>query len=255
MNGDGVESLFHVFYKRYDVLQCLCAGELDKRQVEARIEASRPTIDRAYRELEDLGVLTSTGTDYELTNFGVLYCETFCRTDDDLRTLDEVRDLVARLPADAGFDERLLEGATVHRVEDHAPQEPLLRIVETARGASEIAGYSSVIVPYYVDEFHSLVVEQGTPTTLVFTEDVVETGRQNYGPAFDEICAADNATVYATPNVYNYGVVIGDDAVAVPVGDELDRLQAVIVNDTEAAVEWGREFLDRTLDADAATEL
>ena len=255
MTGDGVESLFHLFSKRYDVFQCLCDGELDKRAVEGRIDASRPTVDRAFRELEAEGLLTSTGTTYELTNFGERCCATFSRADETLRTLDGARDLLAHLPADAGFDERLLEGATVHYVEDHAPQAPLARIVEIGHRASEIRGYSSIVTPQYVSQFHDIVVEQGTPATLVFTEDVVDAGRQRYAPAFEEIVAAANATVHVTPTVFTYGVVVGDGTVAVPVGAELDRLLAVVENDSDAAVAWADEFLDRALDAAGAREL
>lgn len=255
MNGDDAESLFHLLHKRYDVLQCLCAGELDKRTVEERIDASRPTIDRAFRELEAEGLLTSTGTTYELTNFGERCCAAFREADETLRTLDGARDLLAHLPADAGFDQRLLDGATIHHAEEHAPQAPLVKVVEIGRQASDIRGYSSIITQQYVSQFHDIVVEQGTPTTLVFTEDVVETGRGSYTPEFEAIVAADNATVHVTPNVFTYGVIVGDGTVAVPVGSELDRLRAVLVNDTDAAVAWAEEFLDRALDAESAREL
>jgi predicted transcriptional regulator len=255
MTGDDVESLFHLFHKRYDVFQCLCDGVLDKRTIEDRIEASRPTVDRAFRELEAEGVLTSTGTTYELSNLGERCCAVFGEADERLRTLDGARDLLAHLPADAGFDERLLADATVHHVEDHAPQAPLARIVEIGRRASEVRGYSSIVTPQYVSQFHDIVVEQGTPTTLVFTEDVVEAGQHSYAPAFEEIVAAANATVHVTPTVFTYGVIVGDDTVAVPVGAELDRLLAVVENDTDAAVAWAGEFLDRALEADGARTL
>ncbi|MFB6178196.1 MAG: helix-turn-helix transcriptional regulator [Halorientalis sp.] len=242
--------IFHVFYKRYDILKCICDGQIDKREVEDQIDSSRPTIDRAYRELEDLGMLTSTGTCYELTSFGDLCCTEFARTEDALQTISSMKEILSYLPRDAGLDLGLLKGAEVHYAQEHAPQEPFMEIVNVAMGASEVAGYSSTIMPHYVDSFHSLVVEGEVPTTLVFTEDVIETGYENYEQKFGEIVEADHATVYETSLVYTYGVAIGDDAVAVPVGDELDRLQAVIVNDTEAAVTWGHDFLGGIIESE-----
>lgn len=105
-------------------------------------------------------------------------------------------------------------------------------------------------MPHYVDAFHSLVVDAGIPTTLVFTEDVVETGNENYAEKFGEIVSADNSTIYATSQVYTYGTVIGDGTVAVPVGNERDRLHAVIVNDTDSAVEWANDFLEQIIASD-----
>ena len=250
MEPDAVADLFHVFDKRYDVLDCLCDGELDKRAIEDRIDASRPTIDRAFRELEAHGLLTSAGTAYELTNFGELCCSEFARTQDALDTLTDVEDVLSYLPRDAGLDFGLLDGANVVHAEEHAPQEPFQEILGVVTDASEVAGYSSTIMPHYVDSFHSLVVDAGIPTRLVFTEDVVDTGYANYGETFTELVEADNATIYATSHVYTYGVAIGDGTVAVPVGDELDRLQAVIVNDTDAAVAWGRDFVDRVIESE-----
>ncbi|MFD1587131.1 helix-turn-helix transcriptional regulator [Halorientalis brevis] len=255
MSADPVAEILHVFHKRYEILKCICDGQLDKREIEDKIDSSRPTIDRAYRELEDLGMLASTGTSYELTNFGKLCCEEFARTEDTLQTVTGMEDILSYLPRDAGFDVGLLEGAAVHYAEEHAPQEPFVEIVDVAANASEVKGYSSTIMPHYVDSFHSLVVEAGVPTTLVFTEDVVETGHSNYAEKFGEIVAAENSTIYATTEVYTYGTVIGDGTVAVPVGNERDRLHAVIVNDTDSAVEWASEFLERIIASDQSRRL
>jgi predicted transcriptional regulator len=244
MNADSVAEILHVFYKRYEIMECICDGQLDKRELEDRIDSSRPTIDRAYRELENLGMITSSGTSYELTNFGEICCTEFVRTTGVLQTLADMEDVLSYLPRDAGLDLGLLEGADVHYAQDHAPQEPFMEIIDVTTGASEVSGYSSTIMPHYVDAFHSLIVEMEVPTTLVFTEDVVETGYENYAEEFSEIVDAECSTIYATEHVHTYGAAIGDGVVAVPVGDELDRLQAVIVNDTAAAVSWGEDFME-----------
>jgi len=250
MSTGSVTDIFHIFYKRYDIIKCICDDQLDKRTVEARLDVSRPTVDRAYRELEDIGILTSTGTSYELTSFGVLCCAEFHRVEATLRTLAETKDLLSYLPKDTAIDMRLLRGADIHYAQDHAPQEPLMEVVDVAVDASEINGYSSTITPHYVDAFHALIVEDGTPATLVFTEDVVETGYTNYTEKFGDIVAADHTTVYATELVYTYGAAIGDEAVAVPVGDELDRLQAVIVNDSDDARACASDFLGELITAE-----
>lgn len=255
MGTDSVVDLLHLSYKRHDIIRLISDGTLDKRAVEAAIDSSRPTLDRAYRELEGAGIITSTGTSYELTNFGELFCQEFVRTWDAFGTLTEVRDVLSYLPRDAAIDMRLLEDAAIHQAEEHAPQEPLMEVVDIALTSDEIKGYSSTLNPYYVDVFYRLVVDDGVPVTLVFTEDVVDAIRTNYSEKFDDILRADHARIYSTPEVKTYGLIMGDGTVAVPVGDERDHLQAVIVNETDAAVEWGDDYLESLAGSPEATEL
>ncbi|WP_335999612.1 helix-turn-helix transcriptional regulator [Halorientalis halophila] len=255
MDADSVGDVLHLFSKRREVFECLCDEQFDKQAVQKRIDASRPTVDRAFRELEAAGILDSTGTAYDLTNFGALCCAEFERVTGTLGTLTAMADLLAHLPREADFDLRMLEGAAVHYAEDHAPHEPLMEVLDVAVAASEIAGYSSVITPHYVDAFHSLLVEEGTPARLVFSEGVVETGMENYPERFGEIVDAPNATVYETEHDYTYGAIVGDGRVAVPVGDDRDRLLGVVTNDTVDAVAWVTAFLDDVIASDRTREL
>ncbi|RXK46205.1 helix-turn-helix transcriptional regulator [Halorientalis pallida] len=255
MDADSVEGLLHLFHKRYDVLDCLCDDQFDKRAVEERTGASRPTVDRAFRELEDAGILTSTGTTYELTNFGELCCAEFERVDAALGTLTEVEGLLSHLPRDAGLDMRLLEGAAVHHAEDHAPHEPLAEMVDLAKSTSEFYGYSNRITPYIVDAFHRLTVEEELPAHFVFSEGVYETGLSNYDEKFGAILEADHTTVHVTEHAYTYGAAVGDDRAAVSVANDMDRLLAVITNDSDAAIEWVQEFLDGIVASDRTRKL
>lgn len=251
MGSNSVADLLHLAHKRYDVLRLVADGELDKAAIESRIEASRPTVDRAFRELEDAGVVTSEGTTYELTRFGALYCETLREATDALGTLAPANELLSSLPRDAAVGRAMLDGAEVYQADPHASQEPFAEVVALARDASAVRGYSSSLMPHYVDAFRSLVVEEEVPTTLVLTEDVVETARERYGTAFGAIVRAPHATLYETSVVTTYGLLVTDDAVAVPVGSERDRLRGVISNDTSAAREWATDRLERLVESDA----
>lgn len=254
MPEDSVGELLHIFDKRGDVLRRICGGQFDKQTIEAAIEASRPTVDRAFRELEDAGILTSTGTAYELTNYGRLCCREFTRFEDRLETLADNGQVLSYLPEDAGIGRELLEGAAVHHADEQAPQDPLLELVAVVDGAEEILGYSSTINPYYVERFHALLVEEGTPATLAFTEDVVETGRRNY-EKFAAILAAENTTVYETPTVLTYGLLVGDGTVGIPVGDKRERLRAVVVSDADAALAWADQLFERVTSPDGVREV
>ncbi|WP_436923634.1 helix-turn-helix transcriptional regulator [Halosimplex amylolyticum] len=249
MGDEAVADVLDIYNRRTDLLCLVCAGTLDKRELERQIACSRPTIDRSFRELEDLGVLASSGTTHELTAFGELFCQEFTRTRAALTTLTDMRDVLSVLPRDSPIDMRLLKGATAHRAAEHAPQEPFLDVVDAAADATEIRGYSSTVLPSYVDAFYSLVVEEAMPATLVFTADVVETLERNYPDRFADLTEADHTTVYETTATEMYGLLVGDDVVAVPVGDDGGSLRGVVVNDTPAALTWAEAWFEELVSA------
>lgn len=252
---DELEELLHIYSRRADILEFIADDVLDKRLIDDQLDVSRPTIDRAFRELEGAGILASTGSTYELTKFGDLFCQQFLRTREVLRAMTDIRPALEHLPRDEAIDMRLLRNATIHRAETHAPQEPFLEIANLAYEATELVGYSSTVMPYYVDVFHTLIVDEEIPATLVFTADVVDTLRENYSEKFEDLLHTEHASVVSTPVVKSYGLLMSNDTVAVPIGDERDTLQAVILNDSEAALEWGEAYLSLLTEPADATEL
>ncbi|MEA5388779.1 hypothetical protein VB773_04070 [Haloarculaceae archaeon H-GB2-1] len=99
METDSVSELLKMAAKRHDFLLALHDGILSKSEMEQSVDASRPTIDRAFRELEDAGLLSSQGTSYELTNFGYLFCDQFSQTVRTYETLSDARTLLSHLLA------------------------------------------------------------------------------------------------------------------------------------------------------------
>jgi predicted transcriptional regulator len=244
MGRDTASELLGLASKRADVLLALHEGTRSKREMATAVDVSRPTVDRAFRELEDVGVLTSQGTTYELTSFGRLFCEQVDRIVRTHDTLAEARDLLSYLPRDTSIDMRLVEGATVHEAAAYAPQEAFKEVVDLVDEAEEVRGYSSTVYPFYVDVFTEQILDARAETTLVLTEDVVDTLERNYREEFEAVTAAENFDLYETPVVETYGVVLADGRVAVTVGDARDRMRGVVVNDTDEAAAWATEFLD-----------
>lgn len=255
MGTDSVEKLLKIYQQRHNVLRLFSDGIFDKQAVEARLDVSRPTLDRVYRDLEANNILTSVGTTYDLTAFGDFVCRNLEQSRRVLEPLAELEPILSELPADAGIDRRLLDGADVLQADDHVPMEPFMTIVEDAREANQIQGYSTSLRPYIVEAFYSLIMDEGIPTTLVLRDVVVDAVYENFEEQFEEILAADHATIYETPITETYGLVMADETVAVPVADQPVGIQAVIVNDTDAALEWGTELLDRLINAEQARQL
>jgi len=240
------DDLLHLLATRHEMIDPICNGSLDKRSIRRRLDVSRPTVDRAFRELEELGMLTSTGTAYELTRFGRLFCERF---HDQVSTVDqmvEVGDLLAHLPGSAAIDERMLEGARVLETEPHAPLAPLTEVGELATDADRIEGYTNALLPNYVSFVKRGVSSKGMGARIILPEAVMEVAFEEYMEQLSELLDAPEFTLVKTHETIPFGVlVVDDEAVGVSIRDDENRLRGALVNESAAAVEWATEQLDR----------
>ncbi|MFC7195814.1 hypothetical protein ACFQL4_16235 [Halosimplex aquaticum] len=254
MGPESVSDVLDIYTRRTDLLCLVCAGTLDKRELERQVDCSRPTIDRSFRELEEMGVLRSSGTAHELTAFGQLFCREFTRTRATLTTLTELSDVLSVLPGTrrstcgcCGVPPSTVRKSTLPRSRFWTSWTP----PRTRRRYGATRARSSS----YVDAFYSLVVEEGMTATLVFTSDVVETLERNYPDRFADLVEAGHTAVYETATTEMYGLLVGDDVVAVPVGDDGGSLEGIIVNDTAAALAWGEACFEDLVSAEDTTEL
>lgn len=92
------DALLSVLIKRQPLLELIRYGTTDKRELENELEISRPTIDRAFRNLEGFDIISSSGTDYEMTLFGRYLFEEVTNARDTVETLEKSKPLLKHLP-------------------------------------------------------------------------------------------------------------------------------------------------------------
>ncbi|MFD1587848.1 hypothetical protein ACFR9U_12725 [Halorientalis brevis] len=221
MGSDSVVELFRLMDNRAALLQLIADGTLDKEAVAAQVDVSRPTLDRAYRELQEAGILTSTADGYSLTNFGQLFCQNFRHTTDGLGTMAEFREVLSRLPADASIDTRVLDGASLSRADGGDVTTAVSEAAGPLRDATELTAY----VP---------------PTNAT---------------VLDAVGAAPGAEIYEASTTAPYEVLVADQTVVIVVPAAPDESAAVLSNDTPAAGRWASEFFDRLVDAEQTRDV
>lgn len=144
------DDILHLLATRQEMIEPLCDGRFDKRAIKERLDVSRPTVDRAFRELEELGILASAGSTYELSRFGRLFCDRFGDHIEEIEEMTDLADLLFHLPEGASIDDRLLDGAEVYGSEPHAHLSPLTHAGDLVRDADRIEGYAKALLPQYV---------------------------------------------------------------------------------------------------------
>ena len=242
------EDLLSLLATRHEMVEYICDGMFDKKQIEDGLDVSRPTVDRAFREMEEYGLLTSTGTTYELTRFGRLCCETCGSLLEEIDEKVGLATVLSHLPESASLDDRLLDDAEVIQVETYAPLTPISEIGTFVAEADYIVGYSNAILPYYVEFFHRRVLEEGLKAQVLLPTDVLERAVADYREKLEVLLDARDFELVVTTDSLPYDIVTVDDQlVGVAIRDQNNRLQGALVNRTDSALEWATERLDALL--------
>lgn len=239
------DDLLHLLATRHEMIEPICGGTLDKKAIEESLDVSRPTVDRAFRELEELGLLQSSGTTYELTRFGRLFCD---RVDHQLAQIEEMVEfasILSHLPQSASIDERLLAGAEVIQTERHAPLTPISEVGRLVDNADRIKAYTNVILPHYVSFIHRRVLEEGMAATVILSEGVMERAFSEYTDEINALIDHERFSLVKSEESLPYGIiVIDDEIVGVAIRDENNHLRGALVNYSEEAIEWATEQLE-----------
>lgn len=240
------DDLLHLVSTRHEMIEAICQGTLDKRHLQRSLDVSRPTVDRAFRELEENGLLDSQGTDYVVTRFGRLFCDQF---QGHIANLDEMVRLgpyLATLPESAPVDERVLMDAEILNSEPHAPLSPVSEMGRLAADADTVVAYMNVILPYVLSILDRNVNQGEMDGTIILPTDVMEQALGEYMSEISTLLENEGFSLIKSEARAPHGIALVDDElVGVSIRDEDSHLQGILINDTPAAVEWAREQLDR----------
>ena len=246
----------HLLSQRADALAALIDGGYDKAGLTEELDVSRSTIDRTVRRLEANGLARRTDGRIEATLAGRLAYDSYRRYCKETADVCLFGDLLRDLPPDADVGHDLLDGATAFRSEPPATGRPSNEVTALFEEGTRLRACASVVNDAAaVDELRRMVTERGGSGAVVYTATLAEHVRDEYFRHHHEMIATGRYRAYETDEIpYELFVVDTDDrtCVVVTVYDDSGMLQGTIINDTDAAVEWGEGMFERC--RDAATE-
>lgn len=241
MNEDQIRELLTAVSRRSGVIDCFLDDVTDKREIEDRLGISRTTVNRAFRQLENVDAIVAEGGKYRLTFLGKLAHQQYEDLEGSYETLVEAKSLLLYLPSDAHLDASVLDGVDVLESSDIAPHEPIRRLEAVVRNGETVKGCFPVALPWFVDFFHEQVVEDGLVAEFIFPDRLVEYLLTAYNDEVSGIIGSGNGTIYrlSEDQVLPFGLVIVDDGLVwIGVYGEGNALRGAFVNTSEAAVAW-----------------
>jgi predicted transcriptional regulator len=234
--------LFNTISKRFQILWIIERGTTNKREIVATADVSRPTVDRALRELERNEIVRRRGSICELTYFGKVVLKEYTSTIEVFKRLTTSRDLLSSLPGDCGLDLRLLNDAEITPSPEYAPHEPLKDIEFHFRTAKFVWNISTIVLLMWVNIFRTQINE-GTNMDVLLGPCAYNSLIDNYQNSLSVVIDSSHCTLRRLRNNPQFGLFLFDNSIVYVTFFESDgKLNGVLSNKTDAAVECAREI-------------
>lgn len=243
MSDSHPSNILETVTKRGAILGSLVEGVDDKRDIEDELNISRSTVNRAFCELSEMGLIRANNGSFGLTLHGELAYQQYQDLTESYTHLSEARELSANLPADTQLDMQLLEGGEVTLSERQTPQGPFEQIKEAVRSADCVKGYSPVVLPSYVDFFHEQIMNRNLAVELILEEQLIPALTVTYAEQFTPAATSDNCVLWQIDDELPFGLVIVDDEkVWLCVYRDGGGLRGTLANDSDSALNWALDI-------------
>lgn len=207
---------------------------------------SRSTVHRALDGLLTREWIRNEGGEYRLTAGGQLILDRYAALETAIERVDEwgpflnrLGDIAATLPPAA------LDDATMVTTSPENPHAVIGHVADTfATSASEtFRGITPVVSPL-LNEAAGELLAAGVEMELLIDESVLATSRSDYSDALEDGYAAENFTLYLSPDDLTFGLTILDERVLVTTHDEQGVLRECLDGTNEALTAWARDIYE-----------
>lgn len=237
------ERLREVLARRHDLLARLAAGRADKPTLVDDLPVARSTVDRGIRDLEEVGCVERVDGEFRASAAGRAALDAFEAYADATDGVAAAACLLTHLPPDVTLPPRVLAGADVRVADEHAPERVTTPVERAAVTADRVRGTAPVLYSRYLDGIVT-AVERGVEFEAVVARPVAESANDIDTERAERIRQSDHYDSYITDAELPYAVMLtesdGEWTLFVVVYDA-GAPRGVVVNDAEAAVEWGHE--------------
>jgi len=231
---------------RGDFVALLADGPMDRADVQRALDVSKSTAYRVLRELEASDLVRRRDGGFESTLFGSLALQTYRYFESNFATLATNRGAFTPFPATTGLDLAFVLDGELYTGDDVA--NPGIEMVERARTCDRFLAMAGVHRPELLDPLVDRLTHGDLEAEIVMVRDIFEY-LQTYVPEkVEAVVETGNLALYLLDEGYPWGMTLteldGHREVTVAVHDNLDPVDAVIVNDSERAVSRFREIFE-----------
>ena len=235
--------------RRWPVLDALRTGPLDRRDLQERVDVSRPTIHRQLRSLRDAGLVTKRNGKFALSPVGELAATEFSRLFEVMDNVSTLGQVVPWLPvAEFDFEFDRLRQAEVTLPRRNDPFAPTRRMLRTIHGADHIRMVTYTFLPEGDPAARRCFVEEGQIFEGVLDSTLVNSLLEDPASAahLRELLER-GARISIAPEQVPFILTIADEQVFLgAIGDD-GSPRGLIVTDDEVIRAWAEETVEAYL--------
>lgn len=225
---------------RVAVFEALYDAPRSRDELRDEIDASRVTIARILRELEERDWIEQTSQEYAVTPSGRWLCAEFTDLIDEVKAEHRLREVLRWFPSDLlTFDVRCLRNAEIILLDGSDSMALTRRIIEFHRSGDRVRGIARESAPIFIENQWELTVQGDTRVELVITPDIVDS-IENHSPTaryFRDMLDDENARYFVHEDIpISVGIVNG--SVGINLADEQGLLKGGLKTDDETVYEW-----------------
>lgn len=246
MTGPPEKEMLSTIMKRAEILRCISQGISEKRKIEANIDMSRSTINRAYSELEDQGLLQKSSGNFDLSLYGKIALEQYEFLIDSYGVLNNSSTIIRNISADSYVDLRLLNGAETVSPNERMPSRPYQDMKEKILNADLLKGFLSVEPPEFTEVVNEAAFSQNLTVELILEDELITALSDIHVELLIELVNSENSNLWQSSINLPYEVFIFDtEQVWMCVHQNGGGLCGIIRNNTNPAVEWANEIFNQ----------
>jgi predicted transcriptional regulator len=236
--------IVEVVLNRDQIFHVVCKEMPEKRDLEHRVSKSRPTIDRAIRELEEENLVYCEGGLCKPTSVGRLAHELYERFEKSFTRLSEIEDELIELPSETTLPSIVFYGASLLQPPDYAPYSTIGALVDDLAEAAEVTVVTPILITPYLNKIADRRSSSQLDVRLIVTEEVAEMLMSDTGNTqIASLTSQDLLSV--SDDVPQYGLVLIDRRITYTlIFSGTNHLSAAIRNTRPDAVEWTKKRID-----------
>jgi len=241
------EAMRNTLRKRNRILKALSDSSQTKSELTNQTGVSRSTIERAIRSLQELGCIRKQNRKYHLTTAGKLALDTYQDYVEATNDLTELHEVINELPDNISINPEFISGASKNIADPQVPETALRESNELLHSATKLTGLAPLSLPSYPDLLQSKIQENGLDVELIIEQDILESLHQVRGESFADFVEHENTNLFTTSDSLPCAIWIMEtpegDYAGITVYNQ-GSVQAVLINDSNDAIEWARSIYD-----------
>lgn len=243
MAEDGL-SLRGVLDKRSDVLRYVRETSARKPELVDELSISRSTVDRAIRDLIEVGCVTEAEGRYTATKTGRLALTEYEDYVSTTGAIQQSAQLLNHLSESANVEPLLLEEASVTLAKPHAPDHALIPTNQLVENATMMKGLAPVVHRSYLTTLSEQFERESFEAEIVAETDVISAMSEFSKTVVNLFGRHESLSLYRTEEKLPYALWLMETPTGTHAGITVydsGGVAGTIVSGSADAVAWARE--------------